>query len=122
MKKYGVVLIVLMLALYVIHKLFFVFVLPDKDFVLLPLIPVFFILYGLTVLKFSYAKKELSVNLLLITKLSKTFLSLFFIMLYVIFEYPNKVSFAVSYALFFMIYLIYETLILTAINKKKTTL
>lgn len=121
MKQFVVSLIVLMSALYVITKLFFVLVIPEKDFVLLPLIPIFFTVYGLLALKYVYIKKDISVSLLLTVKMMKTLLSLVFIVIYLLFKGSNPVAFLISYLVFFVSYLVTETIVLTIINKKRTT-
>jgi len=119
MKRFSTSLIVLMFSLYLIIKLFFVLVMPGKDFLLLPAIPIFFITFGLLALKFAYAKKDISPMILLSAKMIKTLLSIFIMMIYIVVKGEESIPFLISYSLFFVTYLVYETIVLTIINKKK---
>ncbi len=90
----------------------------NSDFALMPAIPLFFTIYGLVAIKIMKAKPNSSVTVLLAVKMLKILLSLGVILVYIIMEGENSTAFLLSYLAYFVIYLVFETWMLSTINKK----
>ena len=118
MKRYILLLMLLMGASFIIQRLIIVSLLPTSDFALMPIIPLFFVILGIVTIKIVYSKPKASVIILLVVKSIKILLSLAFILLYVIFNKENTTAFLISLLVYFIIYLLFETWMLSAINKK----
>ncbi len=98
-----------MLSIFIIEKAVLLLALPQYDFALLPLIPLFFVLFGVAVIKLVYAKKEYKVSSLMSVKMVKLMLSLIIIFGYIFIVKNNSQAFLVSYLLYFIAYLGFET-------------
>ncbi|MDR1678934.1 MAG: hypothetical protein LBR81_04070 [Prevotellaceae bacterium] len=118
--KYIAILAILMAALLVGESLVLQRYLPAYSFPLLPLIPAFFFLLGVVAVNL-YARIG-NVTVLMAVKMAKILLSLAIILAYVFLVKTASISFLVSYLLYFFVYLIYETIVIASINKKKIKL
>jgi len=94
--------------------------LPEQLFPLMVVIPFFFVVFGWLALRFAYLKPSVSIGLLMGIKSSKIILSIILILLYVLLVKDHSVSFLVSFSLYFLTYLIFETWMLYSVNKKKS--
>ena len=92
---------------------------PQQNFTLLPAIPIFFTVFGIAAIKLVYEKQNSSVAAFMGVKMAKILLSLMFILIYVFLIKENSVSFLVSYLVYFLSFLIFETWMVSSINKKK---
>jgi len=118
MNRFIGILVALMLAILGVEEIILQFFFKGHNFLLLPAIPLFFILLGTAAIKFVYSKKESSVAALMGVKMVKILLSLMFILVYVFFIKEQAVSFLMSYLIYFLAFLVFETWMLSAINKK----
>lgn len=110
---------ILMVLLLGLQEVLTITIMPKYHFDLLPAIPVFFIILGIILIKLIYSKPNPAVYALLGAKMLKIILSLIFILAYVFIVKENNLAFLVSYLIYFMAYLIFETSMLSALNKKK---
>jgi hypothetical protein len=105
-----------MLSVFLVEKVVLLFALPQYDFVLLPLIPLFFILFGVGSIKLVYEKKDYKVSSLMAAKMLKLIFSLVIIFGYIFIIKENSQAFLISYIIYFLCYLGFETWMLQ--NKK----
>jgi hypothetical protein len=108
-----------MVALLGVEELIMQTYFSEQNFALLPAIPVFFIAFGIIAIKLVYSRKDASVAALMAIKMVKILISLMFILAYVFLVKTNAVSFLVSYLIYFLAFLIFETWMLSIMNKKK---
>lgn len=117
---YIVILVVLMLGLLSIQEVLFYSLLQQYNFSLLPAIPAFFTLFGVAVIKLIHERKgNNNIMVIMAAKMLKVFLSLIFIFMYVFLIKENSVSFIVSYLIYFMAFLAFETWMFASKNKKE---
>lgn len=119
MNRFILILFALMLALLGVEELVLNIYFEGCNFVLLPAIPAFFFAFGVAALKLVYARKQPSIAALMGVKMVKILLSLMLILAYVFLVKTNAVAFLVSYLIYFLAYLIFETWMLSVMNKKK---
>jgi hypothetical protein len=119
MNSYILKLASLMVLILGLEKIILIAALPQHNFAALPAIPVFFILFGAIMIKLVYSKPNPSVAVLLGAKMLKIMLSLVIILAYVLLIKENNLAFLISYMIYFLAYLVYETWMLSVINKKK---
>lgn len=117
--RYIVILAALMLAILGIEEIVLIGFMPTQNFALLPAIPVYFTIFGAVAINLVYTKQNPSVSSILGTKMLKILLSLVFILAYVFLVKTNAVAFLSSYLIYFLAYLLFETWMLSSINKKK---
>ncbi len=98
-----------MLLVFLAEKAVLLFALPQYDFILLPLIPLFFILFGIGAIKLVYEKKDYKVSSLMGVKMMKLILSLVIIFGYIFIVKDNPQAFLASYMIYFIVYLAFET-------------
>lgn len=118
MSKYIVILTALMLVLFGLEQAVLSLWLPAYRFDLLPVVPAFFVVFGVLAIRFVYAKKQPGVSALMGLKVLKILLSMIIILVYVLLIKDNAVAFLASYLIFFSAYLCFETWLLTTLNKK----
>lgn len=116
--RYGSLLIGIMLTAFILQKLLTVTQFPSYDFAFMPVIPLFFIVIGIISIAILQAKTNASVMVLLVIKTTKILLTLVFILLYLFFENENINAFLFSLLGYFMLYLLFETRMLSTLNKK----
>lgn len=116
--RYLLVLVALMGAVFGLEKLFF-FHYPQYDFDLLSLIPAFFIFLGSVAYQLGSKPIGNGVAVIMGLKALRMLLSILFIFCYVFFIETNAISFVMSYFVFFIVYLSFETWMFSQINKKK---
>jgi len=119
--KYFGYLVALMTVLFGAEYVFLEYTNPEYLFPLLVAIPLLFVLIGYVSIRFVYTKPNVSVTMLLGVKAAKFLISLMVILLYVFFIKENSVSFLFSFLYYFLTYLVFETLMMYAINKKQST-
>lgn len=107
-----------MLGGLIVHKFIFLPQIPNGDFTLLPLIPLFFSLLGALSIYIINSKSFPSVNITLGVKMVKTLLSLTVILLYMFLQGENPQAFLMTFLVYFVIYLVFETWMLSTMNKK----
>lgn len=107
-----------MLSTFILQKLIIATQFPSYDFVFMPVIPLFFIVIGIISITILQAKTNASVMVLLVIKTTKILLTLVFILLYILFENENTNVFLFSFLGYFMLYLLFETRMLSTLNKK----
>jgi hypothetical protein len=118
MKRYIVLLLLIMSVGFMIQKLIIVPQIPESNFSLMPLIPLFFVLLGLGSILILTKKPNPSVFVLLGIKSVKILLSLAFILIYVLLINKDKTAFLFSMLAYFITYLLFETWMLSTMNKK----
>lgn len=117
MTKYIVTLVASMGILFGIEISLALTVFPDIYFQLLPIIPIFFAAFGTIVIKFIYSKSKPSVTAILMGKMLKILLSLILILAYIVLIKENNTAFLFSFLGYFLIYLTFETWMLSSMNK-----
>jgi hypothetical protein len=118
--KYSGILTALMAVVFGAEYAVLACCLPEQLFPLMVAIPLFFIVFGWLALRFAYLKPSVSIGLLMGIKSSKIILSIILILLYVLLVKDHSVSFLVSFSLYFLTYLTFETWMLYSVNKKKS--
>lgn len=118
MNKYILNLAAIMLLILGLQEIITITLIPQYQFQLLPIIPIFFTVLGAILIKLIYSKPNPAVSALLGAKMLKIILSLIIILAYVLLIKTNNLAFLISYLIYFMAYLVYETWMLSAINKK----
>lgn len=92
----------------VVHQYF-----PENEFEAYPIIPLYFYLYGVFgIYIFDICRKHAPGKLLLLylaMKVLKLLLSIIFIVVYCAITRANEKEFILTFALFYLLYLIYET-------------
>jgi len=119
--KYFGYLVALMAFLFGSQYFVMKYAFPEYIFPLLIAIPLFFILIGFISIRYIYLKPDVSVAMLMGVKTVKILISMAIILLYVTLVKEQSVSFLFSYLYYFSTYLAFETWMLYAINKKKST-
>ena len=119
--KYFGYLVALMAFLFGSQYFVMKYAFPEYIFPLLIAIPLFFILIGFISIRYIYLKPDVSVAMLMGVKTVKILISMAIILLYVTLVKEQSVSFLFSYLYYFITYLAFETWMLYAINKKKST-
>lgn len=118
MKRCLIVLLFLMIGGFFVQKMIIIPQIPSSDFALLPLIPLFYLLVGVLSVFLINSKSFPSVNVTLGVKMVKTLLSLTAILLYMFLQGENPRAFLMSFLAYFVIYLVFETWMLSTMNKK----
>jgi len=119
--KYFGYLVALMAVLFGAEYFVLKYTFPEYLFPLIISIPLLFILIGFFSIRFVYTKPNVSVTKLLGVKTLKFLISLIVILVYVILIKEQSVSFLFSFLYYFLTYLVFETWIVYAINKKQCT-
>lgn len=119
--KYFAYLIAWMAVLLGIEYFVLEYAFPQEMFSLLPCIPLFFALIGFLSIRFVYLKPSPSVAMMMGLKTLKILVSLILILIYILVIKDHNISFLFSFLYYFLAYLIFETWMIFAINKKKST-
>lgn len=119
--KYFGYLVVLMAFLFGTEYFVMKYAFPEYLFPYLIAIPLFFILVGYLSIRFVYTKPAVSITMWMGVKTLKILISLIIILLYIILVKEQSISFLFSYLYYFLTYLVFETWMMYAINKKKST-
>jgi hypothetical protein len=119
--KYFGYLVVLMAFLFGTEYFVMKYAFPEYLFPYLIAIPLFFILIGYLSIRFVYTKPAVSITMWMGVKTLKILISLIIILLYIILVKEQSISFLFSYLYYFLTYLVFETWMMYAINKKKST-
>jgi len=119
--KYFGYLVALMTFLFGAEYFIMKYAFPEYLFPLLIAIPLFFILTGFFSIRFVYTDPSVSVAKLMGLKTLKILISIVIILLYVILIKEQSASFLFSFLYYFLTYLAFETWMIYAINKKKST-
>lgn len=119
--KYFGYLVALMAFLFGTEYFVMRYAFPEYLFPLLIAIPLFFVLIGFLSIRFVYTKPSASITMLMALKTVKILISLIIILLYVVLIKEQTVSFLFSFLFYFLTYLAFETWMMYAINKKKST-
>lgn len=119
MNKYILNLAAIMAMTLGLQQIVTISIMPQYQLAVLPLIPIFFTVFGIILMKLIYNNPNPSVSALLGAKLLKVLLSLIIILAYVLLVKINNLAFLISYLIYFLVYLVFETWMLSAINKKK---
>jgi hypothetical protein len=93
---------------------------PNHILPLLWVIPVLFLAFAYIAMRLAYLRPSISIGLLMGVKSSKIILSLFLVLLYALLIKVESVLFLISYAVYFLTYLIFETWMLYSENKQKS--
>ena len=118
MKRYVLLLVLLMVVGFIIQKMIITSYYPESNFTLMHTIPLFFILLGGGSILTLHLKPNPSLIVILGIKTIKILFSLAFILLYIVLNGENKTVFLVSFLCYFFIYLGVETWMLSTMNKK----
>ena len=119
--KYFGYLVALMAFLFGTEYFFMKYAFPEYMFPLLTAIPLYFLLIGFLSIRFVYTKPSVSITKLMGLKTLKILVSMIVILLYVVLIKEQSVSFLFSFLYYFLTYLVFETWMMYAINKKKST-
>ncbi|MDD4921208.1 MAG: hypothetical protein PHS30_01885 [Bacteroidales bacterium] len=119
--KYFGYLVALMAFLFGTEYFVMKYLCPEYLFPLLTAIPLFFLLIGFLSIRFVYTKPSVSITMLMGVKTLKILISMVIILLYVVLIKEQSVSFLFSFLYYFITYLAFETWMMYAINKKKST-
>jgi len=119
--KYFGYLVALMAFLFGTEYFVMRYAFPEYLFPLLTAIPLYFILIGFLSIRFVYTKPSVSITKLMGVKTLKILVSMIVILLYVVLIKEQSVSFLFSFLYYFLTYLVFETWMMYAINKKKST-
>ncbi len=117
MTKYIVTLVASMGIIFGIELSLSLTVFPNIYFQLMPAIPIFFAAFGVIVIKLIYSKAKPSVSAIMMGKMLKILLSLIFILAYIILIKENNTAFLLSFLGYFLVYLVFETWMLSSMNK-----
>ncbi len=90
-----------------------------KETRLLPVIPAFFLMLGSITMSLLKNVSGNGVNLIMGIKVARLLLSLVVVMVYVLFVKTNAIVFVVTFGVFFLAYIVFETWMLLRWNKKK---
>ena len=90
-----------------------------KETRLLPVIPAFFLMLGSVTMSLLKNVRGNGVNLIMGIKVARLLLSLVVVMVYVLFVKTNAIVFVVTFGVFFLAYIVFETWMLLRWNKKK---
>jgi len=119
--KYFGYLVALMTFLFGTEYFVLKYAFPEYLFPMLIAIPLLFILIGFFSIRFVYTRPNVSVAKLMGVKAIKFMISLIVILLYIFVVKEQSVSFLFSFLYYFLTYLVFETLMMYAINKKQST-
>lgn len=119
MKRYLIVLFVLMLLLSVTMEVLFSTVLMQYRFPFSALIPAFFVFLGSVTVSVAWQAKGHGINVIMGVKVLKLILSLLLLFAYAFLVKEGVLPFALTFAAFFLIYLIYESWMFLDLNKNK---
>ena len=120
MRRYLVVLVLLILVLYVTAEVVFTQFLPAYRFRFLGMIPAFFVFLGVLTVNIAQLAHGHGINVIMGTKVLKMVLSLLILFAYALLVKVTVMSFVLTFAVFFLAYLIYESWMFLDLNKKKT--
>lgn len=117
-KYYGCLLATMML-LFGVEYAFLRMVIPNHFTPYIIVIPMFFILVGFISIRFVYIKPDVSITLLLGLKTVKILISLTIVLVYILIVREHSVSFLFSFLYYALAYIIFETIVVYTVNKKK---
>ena len=118
MKRYNVILTALMLTMMMVSVLLFEGKLKEYAFRFMVVIPIYFIILGSVTVGILQAVKGNGINMILGIKVLELVLSMILILAYIFIVKTNAVSFVVTFAIHFLVYIVYETYLMLDWNRK----
>lgn len=120
-KHYSLILCMMMFVVFSAEKILLqnVNALHNFDFIWLPAIPILFVVMGLFAIHKIYFRGGNNVSWLMGLKAFRILVSLILILLYAFVVKDNAISFLISYLVYYMTYLGFETYLLMQVNNKE---